>query len=312
MQTYVSIAREVKSKIIQSIKNNKAQGILFSGGLDTGIIVAIFPKLPCINIQLENFSTDLTYAQELGKIFDLKIYFLTINAQEVIDAIPEVIRILKSFDPALPNDLAVYFGLKFAKEKGINSLLTGDGADELFAGYDYMRQTPGLAEYIRYISRRMLFSSNKLGEYLGVGIKQPFISKSIVDLAVNELSCDLKIAKYDEKIFGKWILRKAFEDILSPNIAWQTKRPLEIGSGMTQIRKIIADKISDNEFAKKKKEYGIDFYTKDHFYYYEIYKQVIGDIPIPLADQEICPSCGAGFFIGSLHCYTCGWVKKWE
>ena len=45
-----------------------------------------------------------------------------------MEAIGDVIRILKSFDPAIPNDLVVYFGIRFAKELGIKKVATGDGA----------------------------------------------------------------------------------------------------------------------------------------------------------------------------------------
>lgn len=51
-----------------------------------------------------------------------------------------------------------------AKEKGLTQVMTGDGADELFGGYDYMRNIKDLADYINHITASMSFSSNLIGD----------------------------------------------------------------------------------------------------------------------------------------------------
>ena len=123
-----------------------------------------------------------------------------------------MIKAVRSFDPALPNDLAIYVAIKEAKNLGIESVMTGDGADELFAGYSYMHELSHkeLNRYIINLSKTMYFSSNKLGDFLGVKIKHPYLDKEIVEFAL-DISPDLKVKEIKGRKYGKWILRKAYE-----------------------------------------------------------------------------------------------------
>ncbi|MBU1261432.1 hypothetical protein KKG61_07545, partial [bacterium] len=91
---------------------------------------------------------------------------------------------------------------------------------------------------------------------------------------------------------------------------WQKKRPLEEGSGMTKLREIITEKVSDEEFAEKTKFYFPRFMNKEHLYYYEVYLDVVGEIPGPKVDEVPCPFCGAGIRKGGKHCKICGGVME--
>jgi len=103
-----------------------------------------------------------------------------------------VIGILKTFDPAIPNDLVVYFGLRKVREMGIKSVMTGDGADEFFAGYSFMEQIEDLGMYIKQISLAPVFSSNVLGNYFKQIIVQPFLEKEFVQFAL-EIPSEFKV-----------------------------------------------------------------------------------------------------------------------
>ncbi len=301
------IADELKKRLTENIRKNPAEGLLFSGGLDTSLLAAINPRVKAITVSLQSYGEDKRYSDRVAKFLNLKHYKKDVNIDEAIDAIPEVIRALKSFDPAIPNDLVVYFGLRFAKKLGIKEIMTGDGADELFAGYDFMRNIEDLDKYIRRIASSLVFNSNELGNFFGIGIKQPYLDRKFIDFALN-VPLKLKIKEKDGKIRGKWILRKAFEELLPPEIIWQNKRTLECGSGMTRLRQILSLKIPDEEFEEKKKLYPIRFLNKEHLYYYEIYKREVGEIPGPKEDQKGCPGCGAGMSKRSFHCKVCGYV----
>ncbi|MBU4305079.1 MAG: hypothetical protein KJ893_05625 [Candidatus Omnitrophica bacterium] len=300
---------KLRIKLEDSVSRNRAEGMLFSGGLDTSILAALCPEVRAINVSLEDFSTDLEYARAVEEALGLKVHYLSVTTEEALAALPEIIKILKSFDPAVPNDVTVYFGLKYAKKLGLNSMMTGDGSDELLGGYDFMRNRGDLEDYIRYLSRKMFFSSNLLGDFFQLAIKQPYIDKEFADFAVNEVPVKSKICEHNGRVWGKCVLRKAFEGVLADEIIWQSKRPLEFGSGTTRLREIISGKISDKEYAGKQKKYPVKFINKEHLYFYEIYMDVVGRIPLPQPGQEACPGCGAGMKKAACHCRVCGWVK---
>lgn len=291
--------------ITLAIKRRRYDGLLFSGGLDTSIIAAVNPKTVGITVSLGAEAEDIYYSGILAKSLNLRQILHKVDDDEALEAVPEVIKILRSFDPAIPNDLAVYFGLKKARELGMSGMATGDASDELFGGYSFMQDIADLEGYIRKISGTMTFSSNEIGRYFGMDVIQPFVEKDIVDFALNA-PIKLKIRKDNGTVWGKWILRKAFEELLPYELVWQSKRPLEVGSGMTKLRSIISDKISDDEF--RKHSYPVSFLNKEHLYYYKIYREVIGEIPRPGVDEKACPCCNGAMGKDSFHCKICGYV----
>lgn len=301
----------LKRKLIESVQRNKVPGLLFSGGVDTSILALLNPDARAVTVSLGSYGEDSHYAKLVAKSLKLKHDYRIVDVDEAIDSIPAVIKILKSFDPAIPNDLAVYFGLETIKEMGIKEIMTGDGADEIFAGYDFMRDMKELEKYIKRISSLMSFSSNEIGDFLGIKIKQPYIDKEFIDFAL-DIPLEFKIRKENGKVWGKWILRKAFEDDLHGEIVWQDKRPLEYGSGMSRLREIIASKIPDEEFREKSESYPVKFINKEHLYFYEVYRDVIGEIPAPKENEKACPYCSGGMGISSFHCKICGGVLNWR
>ena len=299
---------EIRLRLKESVGRSPAEGILLSGGLDTSILALLSPESTGINMRLNGYGEDVKYARMLAGKLGLKLYTESITVEKALSQIPEVIGILESFDPALPNDMAVYLALKSAKEKGIASVITGDGADEIFAGYSFMFDLD-LDNYLPKLARKMSFSSNRLGEHMGIEIKQPFLDRDVIDLALS-IGPVLKIGKHNGQRVGKWVLREAYSNLLPREIAWQTKRPIEMGSGFSRLHDIIGARISDREMAEAKASIPVNFLSKDHLYYYRLYRQVVGEIPAPLPGENICPVCGTGIAQQSTHCRICGWSSK--
>ncbi|MDI6892853.1 MAG: asparagine synthase-related protein [Actinomycetota bacterium] len=303
------IIKNLKKVLSDTMERSSYKSLLFSGGLDTSILAVIKPKVIGITVNLESEGEDIHYSRSLARFLDIEHFHRKVDVEEAIECIPKVIKILRSFDPAIPNDLVLYFGLELAKNLGLDEIATGDGSDELFGGYSFMKDIDDLENYIQRISKEMSFSSNCFGKFMEIKIIQPFMDRNVMDFAL-KIPAHLKIRRYNDKVWGKWILRKAFEDVLPENIIWQSKRPLEYGSGMNKLRQVISDKVPDEEF--KENSSSVRFINKEHFYYYKIYRKVIGETPKPKDDERSCPGCGTGIKRSSLHCKICGYVLNWR
>ena len=310
------VCSRLRELLSEAVERNTADALLLSGGLDTSILAAVSEdagrnKLALTVFMKETPASDPDYAKRVAQKFFYEHHLISITENEALEKIPEVIRAVENFDPAIPNDLVIYVALKEAKSLGIKSVMTGDGADELFAGYSYMHELSHkeLNEYIRNISKTMYFSSNKLGDYLGVEIKQPYLDTEIVDFAL-ELNPDLKVKEIEGGKCGKWILRRAYEKELG-EVAWRKKEPIEFGSGATKLRELIRRKISDAEFKDKKRDYEMEFMNKEHLFFYEVYKKVVGEVPratspIKAKEKNVCPLCKAELPENRFHCDICG------
>ena len=315
MKKEEEICNRLRELLRDAVERNDADTLLLSGGLDTSILAAVSKfknkgktkKAFTVSMDINGTpAPDLEYAREVAQRFIYELHLICITENEALEKIWEVIKAVENFDPALPNDLAIYVAIKEAKNLGIESVMTGDGADELFAGYSYMHELSHkeLNKYIKNISKTMYFSSNKLGDFLGVEIKQPYLDTEIVDFAL-DINPGLKVKEMEGRKYGKWILRKAFEEELG-EVAWREKEAIEFGSGTTKLRDIIASKISDAEFDAKKREYEMEFMNKEHLFFYEIYKEVVGEVPKPKGKANVCPLCKAELPENRFHCYICG------
>jgi len=301
----MNICEQLRRELKEAVERSRADGILLSGGLDTSILAFVARPSVDFTVALKDSpSSDLVYSEKISKLLGMLHNKMEFTTEEVLATLPEVIGILKTFDLALPNDLSIYFALKLARENRISSVMTGDGADELFAGYSYMAELSpkDLERYIRRLSQNWHFSANELGRTLGIAIKQPFLDEDFVRFAL-EISPELKV----KDGVGKYILRKSFEDLIPPEIVWRRKEAIEYGSGSTKLHDIINNRVTDGEFQSATREIDIKFINKEHFFYWRIYKEVVGEIPRARDDEISCPCCGAG--MGTYHCPTCGFSR---
>ena len=135
-------------------------------------------------------------------------------------------------DIEIRNNVVMYMAARWARDNGERSIITGDGADELFAGYRFLvnKSQEELEGEIRRVCSVMHFPAQKIGKALGVEVESPFLSSPVQDIA-REIPADLKVRGEGKERHGKWILRKMFEERIPLRIAWRPKSPMQDGAG---------------------------------------------------------------------------------
>lgn len=223
-------------------------GSFLSGGLDSSIIaalaaLAIDRPLKTFAVGLEG-SPDLKAARQVSEHIGSDHYELTFTADDVIDVLPHVIYHLESADVDLVRSaIPTYFATTLAR-RHVKAVLTGEGADELFAGYsyhhDYAASPRDLADELTRSLGSMhninLQRVDRITMSQGLEARTPFLDRDLIDFA-QSIPATLKMKVEDEAgpertaTVEKWILRKACEDLLPPDLVWRKKAQFDEGSG---------------------------------------------------------------------------------
>jgi asparagine synthase (glutamine-hydrolysing) len=243
-----------------------ASGIAFSGGIDSTFIAALARKIdPAVSLYAVGLpdSHDLAqakYAAEaIGMQDSLKIHFLSL--EEIEDAVPNVIFATESVDPLkIAIGLPLYIVAKTVREDGKRVLLTGQGADELFGGYrrheTFFEQGPEVLDRAVYsdlenISLINLERDDMVTMANSVELRVPFLDKEVIETGL-AITPELKVLKKDGFYTRKYILRKAAEGLLPPDLLWKEKKAMQYGTG---VQKVLEKLAKDAGFSKKEGNY---------------------------------------------------------
>jgi len=297
----------------ESCESCKSNTIALSGGLDSTIIAYFLKerKPNAVAIIAKDFvASDLIYCQRVSKEFNIQLTVNQISTEDILSAIEETIKILKNFnDIEIRNNIVMYLAIKWAKEQNSQGIITGDGADELFAGYSFLINKPEdeLEKEIQRVCTAMHFPTQKIGKALGIVVESPFLDEKIIEFS-KAIPSNIKVRNEGEKRHGKWILRKTFEEKIPMQVVWREKSPMQDGSGTAGLSNLFDSVINDQLFLGKKKKIEetdeVIIRTKESMYYYEIYSNLYGR---PAKKQEInsCPYCNFNVE-NSKFCRMCG------
>ena len=254
--------------------------------------------------------TDLTFAQIIAKHVGLSLSLIQVNMEEVLDSINETIKILGNFnDIEIRNSIVPYIYLTTLKNKGINSVITGDGADEVFGGYNFLlkKSDNEIEDELKRIKKIMHFPSKDIARSLDMEVETPFLNEDMIKFS-DELPVSKKINSKEGKKFGKWVLRETFEEYLPNNITWREKSPMQDGSGTNNLTGLFNTIITDEIFTQKKakilEEDGVYIRTKESLHYYECFRK---SNSVKKSDSDSrCPDCNYEIGVNSRFCRMCG------
>lgn len=299
--------------LTNAVNECKSDWIALSGGLDSSILAHLRKdqKPQTMTIITKDFlGTDLTFAQIIAKHLGLNLSLIQVSMEEVLDSINETIKILGNYnDIEIRNSIVPYIYLTTLKKKGVDSVITGDGADEVFAGYNFLlkKSDEEIGEELKRIKKIMHFPSKDIARSLNMKVETPFLNEELMKFS-DEIEISKKINAKDGEKFGKWILRETFEKYLPNNITWREKSPMQDGSGTNNLTGLFNTIITDDIFTQKKtrilEEDGVYIRTKESLHYYECFRKT-NSVKKSDSDNR-CPDCDYEIAPNSRFCRMCG------
>ena len=265
-------------------------GSFCSGGIDSSLVAAIaaeeIPHLHTFVVGMRDEDGDVSDDIKAGRVAAEHIgsthHELLFTEQEYNDALPIVIKKLESYDPSLVRcAVPCYFTCKLAADY-VTVVLTGEGADELFTGYHYMKHYP--FDKLNMEARRCIGNlhninlqrADRMGMLFSLELRVPYLDVAMVDLSM-KIPPELKIREHHGAKIEKWILRKAFEDThyLPDEILWRYKVQYTQGAGCESLgEKLAHQEMSEDEFQQIKAENPkATINSREAAYYFKIFRQ---------------------------------------
>ena len=293
-----AIRKGLEEAVHRQLMSDVPYGVLLSGGLDSTIIAAVtakfarqriesgdtqeawYPRLHSFAVGLEG-SPDLAAARKAADHIGSVHHEIKYTVQEGLDAIKDVIYHLETYDvTTIRASTPMYLLARVIKSMGIKMVLSGEGSDELFGGYLYFHKAPSAQafheETVRKLGKLHLYDCLRANKSLmawGIEGRVPFLDKEFMDVAMTINPKDKMITP---ERMEKWVLRKAFEDLLPESIAWRQKEQFSDGVGYSWIdtlKQVAEDEVTDEMMAHAKFRFPINTpMSKEEYRYRTIFE----------------------------------------
>lgn len=293
------LRQAMEDAVHRQLMTDVPYGVLLSGGLDSSITSALakkfsksriesddkkeawWPQLHSFVIGLEG-SPDLVAARKVADHIGSVHHEIHYTIQEGLDAIRDVIYHIETYDvTTIRASTPMYLLARVIKSMGIKMVLTGEGADEIFGGYLYFHKAPNAEEFhketLRKLSKLHMYDCLRANKSLcsfGVEGRVPFLDKEFMDVAMRLNPAD-KMAGKDK--IEKYVVRKAFENILPESVAWRQKEQFSDGVGygwIDTLKQIAIEQVSDEMMENAKYRFSLNTpMSKEEYLYRSIFEE---------------------------------------
>ena len=246
-EKYETLFEKIKTAISQTVTDKKI-GIAFSGGVDSTMISKVCKDMDYdITLLTIGFaeSHDILFAKEVNEQLNYPHHVLEIDPKD-FPSIPSTIHEKINTDNLSWNEncIAFHYVSKLAQSLGISTVVTANGIDELFCGYNAYREvfSEGESKIMQVMDAKldnelkMMKAVNSVASEFDAKILQPLLSANFIQYA-KTVPISKKI--YDsEDLYRKHIIRKLAKDVGVPEIS-HTKRKKALQYGTKIHRKLL-------------------------------------------------------------------------
>lgn len=273
--------KNIRNQIDNVIKENTPESVLFSGGVDSSAILynahKYNPQVMGITVGVEGKeSLDIEYSKMVAKELGIKnhqIYY--VKPEQVKSIIETSVKILKSFNPEwISSTTTLLLGTMYAKNAGLKSISSGEGADDLLGSFPFFKNWRGdyksLDKAIKNRLDEIVVMSDLIARNMKMKYIAPFhderVKKEILNIPIEERM------KEEGEIKTKYPLRKSYEGILPQICITRPQTMAFTGSGIYETIKSIGDEITDEEFNNACKNI-LQFRNKFEYALFKIYNK---------------------------------------
>lgn len=240
-----AVREGLERSVVSHLMSDVPVGAFLSGGLDSSAIAAIarrhFRELHTFSVGTAG-SADLAAARRVAEHIGSTHHEHVITLEDVRRDLPEIVAHLESFDQDLVRSaIPTHYCARLAAEH-VKVILTGEGADELFAGYRYHHDFDDDEALHRELCRSIgtlhainLQRADRLTMRHGVEARVPFLDTDFIESAL-QIPAGVKLRRGPSgRRTAKWVLRAACADLLPDDIVWREKEQFDEGSGVAEL-----------------------------------------------------------------------------
>jgi asparagine synthase (glutamine-hydrolysing) len=238
------VRHALEQSVASHMMSDVPVGAFLSGGLDSSVIAAIarrhVDELHTFSVGTAG-SSDLRAARLVAEHIGSIHHEYVITLDDVRRELPDIVSHLESFDQDLVRSaIPTHFCARLASQH-VKVILTGEGADELFAGYRFHHGFDDLDALHQELCRSVgtlhdinLQRADRLTMRHGVEGRVPFLDTDFIEMALR-IPPDLKLPPAADRRTEKWVLRQACADLLPAEIVWRVKEQFDEGSGIADL-----------------------------------------------------------------------------
>jgi asparagine synthase (glutamine-hydrolysing) len=285
--------RQVVGQAVDRALADTTMGVWLSGGVDSSVVAAAAKE------RLETLYTfsvgtagspDLEFARLVAQHLGTRHHERTYGLDDVLAVLEQVIYQLESFDAPLVRSAAGNYLVAQLAAEHVGHVLSGEGGDELFAGYAYQKEcdpdlelTLSVQDAIAQLHHTALQRVDRSAAAHATQAEVPLLDPHVVRLS-QAIPSSWKIRRGAEQT-DKWPLRKAFEGSLPDAIVWRGKAKFWEGAGAaTLVAQHAEYSIADAAFASERVlDDAPPLRSKEELLYYRIFRQAFSD-RVPLAE----------------------------